>query len=144
MVQVFIAKSIILDNGFGVQYQWPDEGPRNGWHVRERIYATDVKSIDYDANGSLVVTSVRVVAMDEEIPQNYSYICYAYSLRTSKGFVEFYDANNKLLKRINEKWILVENLSRKTVGEFPHIRLRVERQNIKKMLVTKSAIIIEG
>ena len=144
MVQIFIAKNIILKNGYGVQYQWPDEGPRDGWHVRERIYANEVKSIEYDADGNLVVDSVRVEAMNEDIPQNYSYICYAYSLKTSRGFVEFYDANNKLLKKINEKWIIVEDLNRKTIGEFPQIRIRVERENIRKILVTKSAVIIEG
>jgi len=144
MVQIFIAKSIILKNGYAVQYQWPDEGPREGWHVRERIYATEVKSIEYDSNGNLIVDSVRIEALDEETPQNFSYLCYAYSLKTSRGFVEFYDATNKLLKKINEKWIIVENLNRKTIGEFPHIRLRVERENIKKILITKSAVIIEG
>jgi len=144
MVQIFIARNIILENGYGVQYQWPDEGPRAGWHVRERIYANEVNSIDYDTNGNLVVSSVKVVAVDEDVPQNYSYLCYAYSLKTSRGFVEFYDVNNKLLKRISEKWIIVENLSRKTIGEFPNIRLRVERQNVKKIVVTKSAVVIEG
>ena len=144
MVQIYLAKSIVLKNGYGVQYQWPDGGPRDIWHVRERIYSSDVKSINYDESGNLVVDSVKVESLQEEVPQDYSYITYAYSLQTSRGFVEFYDKNGKMLKRINERWILVEDINRTTIGEFPKIRLRIERDNVRKILVTKTAIIITG
>jgi hypothetical protein len=80
----------------------------------------------------------------ESPPSNFSYLVYAYSLMTSRGFVEFYDASNKPLGRINEKWIIAENLNRKTIGEYPNIRLRVERGDIAKIIVTKSAVIIQG
>lgn len=58
--------------------------------------------------------------------------------------MEFYDSNNKLLKAIREKWILVEDLTRKTVGEYPAIRLRVEREDIRKIVITKTAIVLRG
>lgn len=141
--QSFVARNIIMKNGYGAQYQWPD-GPNAIWHVRERVFAADVKTINYDEKGNLVVDSVRVEAVEDEIPQDYAYLTYAYSLKTSKGFVEFYSANNKLLWRINEKWIIVEDLNRKTLGEYPHIRIRVEKTDIRKIVATKTAIIIQG
>jgi len=142
-VRSFIAKNIILKNGYGTQYEWPEK-ERAFWHVRERLFAADVRSIDYDKEGNLIVESIRVEQREEEIPQNYSYVTYAYSLKTSKGFVEFYDANDRMLKRINEKWITVEDLTRRTIGEYPHIRIRAEKSDIRKILVTKTMIIIEG
>jgi hypothetical protein len=143
-VKMFLARDIVLKDGPGIQYEWPDKGPREFWHVRERFYANEVRSIGYDESGTLVVEFVKVEALDEEVPPSYSYLIYAYSLRTSRGFVEFYDSNNKLLKAIREKWILVEDLTRKTVGEYPAIRLRVEREDIRKIVITKSAIVLRG
>lgn len=143
-VKLFPAKNVILKDGAGIQYQWPDKGPREFWHIRERFYVNEVKSIGYDEDGVLVVEFLKVEAVDEEVPQDFSYLIYAYSLRTSRGFVEFYDSNNKVLKAIHEKWILVEDLTRRTVGEFPAIRLRVESKDIKKIVVTKTAIILRG
>ena len=144
MTKLFIAKRIVLKDGYGIQYQWADRGPRSFWHVRERIFARDVRSIAYDDGGTLVIESIRVEEPEEEIPPDYAYVCYAYSLRTSGGFLEFYDANNKQLKKVSEKWIIVEDLTRTTAGEYPNIRLRVERKDIKKIIITKTAVIIQG
>ena len=48
-VQTYLARNIILKNGYGAQYHWPDgRGQRDFWHVRERIFANDVKSINCD------------------------------------------------------------------------------------------------
>ena len=143
-VKLFLAKNITLKDGPGIQYQWPDKGPREFWHVRERFFVNEVRSIGYDEEGTLVVEFLKVETGGDGIPQNYSYLTYAYSLRTSRGFVEFYDSSNKLLKTVHEKWIFVEDLARKTVGEYPMIRLRVEREHVKEILMTKNAIIIRG
>jgi hypothetical protein len=83
MIKMYIAKNVILKNGSGVQYQWPDRGPRAFWHVRERIFANDVRSISYDNEGNLIVESVSVEAPDEDVPRDYSYVTYAYSLKTT-------------------------------------------------------------
>ena len=144
LTQSFVARNIIMRNGYGAQYQWSDQGPNGIWHVRERIFAGDVKTIEYDEKGSLVIDSVRVESVEDQIPDDYAYLTYAYSLKTSRGFVEFYNANNKPAWRINEKWIIVEDLNRKTIGEYPHIRIRVEKTDIRKITVTKTAIIIQG
>ena len=141
--QTYIARNIILKNGNGVQYQWADNRG-DFWHIRERIYAADVRSITYDKDGNLVVDSIDIEAPDELIPDNYAYLTYAYSLKTSRGFVEFFDKDGKLLRRINERWIIVEGLDRKTTGEYPRIRLRVERADVKKIVVTRTAAIITG
>ena len=143
-LQTYIAKNVILKDGYGVQYQWQNRGQHAFWHVRERIFASDVRSIGYDDRGNLVVESIRVESLDEEIPEDYAYLCYAFSLRTSRGFVEFYDCNSKLIKKINEKWIVVEDLTRKTIGEYPNIRFRVEREDVKKIIMTKTALILMG
>jgi hypothetical protein len=143
-VKLFLARKITLKDGPGIQYQWPDKGPREFWHVRERFFVNEVRSIGYDEDGTLVVEFVKVEAAKDEVPQNYSYLTYAYSLHTSRGFVEFYDSNDKLLKTIHEKWILVEDLTRVTTGEYPMIRLRAEREHVKEIVISKNAIIIRG
>ena len=143
-IQTYIAKNVILKDGYGVQYQWQNRGQHAFWHVRERIFASDVRSIEYDQSGNLVVESIPVEALEEETPANYSYLCYAFSLKTSRAFVEFYDMNHELLKKINEKWLVVEDVTRKTVGEYPNIRFRVEREDIKRIVVTKTALILMG
>ena len=140
---MYLAKGIILKDGYGVQYQWPDNRGEF-WHVRERIYAHDVRSINYDKDGTLVVDSLKIESVDEVMPDDYAYLTYAYSLKTSRGFVEFYDKNDKQIQRTNEKWIIVEGLDRKTVGDYPNIRLRVERENVRKIVTTKTAIVISG
>jgi len=142
--QSFVARNIIMRNGYGAQYQWPDPGPNGIWHVRERIFADDVKTIEYDEKGNLVVDSIRVESVEDQIPDDYAYLTYAYSLKTSRGFVEFYNANDKPVWRINEKWILVEDLNRKTIGEYPHIRIRIEKADVHRIIVTKTTIIIQG
>lgn len=143
LTQQYLTRNIILKNGNGIQYQWADNRG-DYWHIRERIYAADVRSVTYDKDGNLIVESIKVEAPDELVPENYAYLTYAYSLKTSKGYVEFFDKNGKLLRTINERWIVVEGLDRKTVGEYPHIRLRVERENVKKIIVTKTAAVISG
>jgi hypothetical protein len=143
-VQTYIAKNVILKDGYGTQYQWANRGPHAFWHVRERFFASDVKHINYDDSGNLVVESIRIESLSEEIPAGYSYLCYAFSRKTSRGFLEFFDADNRLLKRVNEMWIIVEDVTRKTIGEYPNIRIRVERESIRKIIFTKTAAIIMG
>ena len=144
LVNTYFASSIILRNGYGVQYQWPDRGPRPFWHVRERIFSEDVASITFDSTGNLIVAFAKPEVPDEQIPEDYTYITYAFSLKTARGFIEIYDSKDRLLKSIKNRWILVEDLTHKTVGEYPNIRLRVEREAIREILITKTAVILRG
>jgi len=61
-----------------------------------------VKTIEYDEKGNLV-DSIRVESVEDQISDGYTYLTYAYSLKTSRGFVWFYNASNNLVWRINEK-----------------------------------------
>lgn len=143
-VNLLLAHNVVLKNGPGVQYQWPNKAPREFWHIRERFFVNEVRSIGYDDDGTLVVEFVKVETSSEKVPEDYSYLTYAYSLRTSRGTVEFYDASGAMLKAIRERWIFVEDLTRKTTGVYPMIRLRVERDDIKSIIVTKTTIALLG
>jgi hypothetical protein len=144
VVKTFNARNLILIHGCGIQYQWINTGPNVSWHVRERLFAADVKSIRYEESGDLVLESARKEASDPSIPEDYSYLCYAFSLNTSRGFVEFYDERDALLHRIAEKWLVTEDLTRRTVGSYPGVRFRVERKDIKNIFVSKTTVILIG
>jgi hypothetical protein len=142
-VEWHYAKNIVLDHISSIQYQWPHPG-KNSWHVRERIFAENVKQIDYDEKGNLVIKFLPIFVHKESVPANYSYISYAFSLHTSKGFIDFYDENHKLVTTLSNKWIIVEDLKRRTIGEFPNIRLRVEKKDVKEIIITQTTAIIIG
>jgi len=144
LVEAYQATKILLKNGSGVQYQWPERGPDPMWHVRERIFSQDVHGIDYDEKGNLSIQFIPNHKFKEEIPENYDHLAYAYSLSTGKGFIEFCDSEDQILKRIDERWIVVENLSHETVGDYPNIRLVAKRKDIERIVVTDSCIVIEG
>jgi hypothetical protein len=42
------------------------------------------------------------------------------------------------------RWIIVEDLRRVTVGEFPKIRMKVEKEDVKEIVITKTTAIIIG
>jgi hypothetical protein len=133
-VQIFYANSIIIDRVPSIQYQWSETG-RIFWHVRD---------IEFDDEGNLVVHSLSIMMQKEKIPSSYSYLAYAFSLQTSKGFVEFYDKNNELLTTLTHKWIVIEDLERRTIGKYPNIRITAKKTDIKEIIATKSTIIIIG
>lgn len=111
MVKFHYARNVIVKNGCGVQYQWNNRGEPIFWHVRERFFSDEVKSISYDQKGNLIIEcSAHAPPPDEGLPSDYSYVAYAYSLKTSKGYIEFYDRRDKLIKTIRDRWILVEDL----------------------------------
>ena len=144
LIETFQAKAVLLKGGAGIQYQWPEKGGKQMWHVRERIFSQDVNKVEYDQNGTLVVEFKPRPKVDEEIPEDFESITYAYSLQTSRGFVEFRDKNDVVIKKISEKWIAVENLPRMTTGEYPNIRLMAKRADIVNVVVTNTCIVIVG
>jgi hypothetical protein len=144
VAEIFQAREILLTGGSAVQYQWPQIGLRPMWHVRERIFSREVGTIEYDEEGRLVVEHVTEVRAKEQVPETYESITYAYSISTARGILEFRDRDNTVVKRIDDRWIVVENLARKTIGEFPDIRLTVRREDIENILLTDTCVIIQG
>jgi hypothetical protein len=144
LVETYQSREIVLSSGTGIQYEWPQRGPRAIWHVRERIFPRDVKKVRYDEQGSLVVDHAIQSATDQTIPSSFATVTYAYSLTTGRGFVEFRDKDGVVTKKVDDKWIAVENLSHKTVGTFPNIRLTAKKEDIESILITNTCVVIVG
>ena len=115
------------------------------WHVRERISARDVTDIEYDdEKGTLVVQNTTGAAPGEQVPEDFDSITYAYSLTDARGFVEFRDGDGAVLKKIEDRWIAVENLTHRTVGTYPDIRLSAKKEDIRSITVTGTCVVIRG
>lgn len=134
--------AIRITNGFGVQVMWRDK-KIDTWHIRERIRSENVLGITVK-NEELEIIFKPQELNSDTIPDEFSYLTYAYSTKNGRGFVEFYDMENVLVKRLSDKWILVENLRHQTAGEYPNIRLKVLRGDIERTVVTRSCLIIIG
>ena len=80
----------------------------------------------------------------EEVPSEYDTVTYAYSLANAKGFIEFRDKENNVIKRIGDKSIAVEGLTHKTVGAFPNIRLSARKEDVANIIITRTTIVIQG
>lgn len=144
MPEMYQSRDIILKAGTGVQYHWPQRGPKPMWHIRERIFQRELKSVGYDERGNLVIEEAPDVREREGVPDDYASLTYAYSLSTARGFLEFRDATDKVIRRIDDKWIAVENLTHRTTGVYPNIRLRAERSDIGNVVVTDTCVVIQG
>ncbi len=152
----YMAKNVVVKRGRAAQYEWKDGQNRPFWHVRERFFADEVESIGVDPGGLRVTVHFKESPAKEgptEAPLDFSYILYAFHLYNKEivkgnkpplGFIEFYDATGKLLRTLNNIWILVEDVDRKSVGEYPKIRLRIERKDVERILLSRSAAIIQG
>ncbi|MDG6926067.1 MAG: hypothetical protein JRN09_05895 [Nitrososphaerota archaeon] len=148
----YFANTITMTRGSAAQYQWKDTQGRAFWHVRERFFASEVEGFSVDPSGSITVTFKPTPdAEAAAVPQDFAYLTYAYHLakkeenqKAPMGFVEFYSSNGDLLRRINNRWIIIEDVGRKTTGEYPKIRLRMERKDVKNIVVTRTAIILQG
>ena len=99
-----MGKRVVLKHGRAAQYEWKDEQGRAFWHVRERFFADEVENVGIDPSGDLltVVFKENRESTDEgSVPEDYSYILYAFHLtnkemakgnRPPLGFLEFYDS----------------------------------------------------
>src|ERR1700722_15819387 len=132
-VGTYFARSLSLAGGRAAQYQWKDAQGGPFWNVRERFFATEIEKFSIDPAGGTIKLNFRSEAMaedDKTAPSEFAYILYAFHLssrdggRAPMGFVEFYDSSGGLIRRINNRWIIIEGLFRQTSGEFPEIRLR--------------------
>lgn len=152
-VGTYFARSVDITGGWAAQYQWKDAKGAPFWHVRERFYATEIERLSIDPGGgtiTLVFKEEGAQAPEEKIPPDYSYILYAYHLsskdsgRAPMGFVDFYGSDGSHLGRVENRWIIVESLNRKTFGDYPGVRIRADRKDIGSVTLSSTAIIIKG
>ena len=152
----YMAKTVFFKSGDAIQYQWKDSKGRPFWHVRERFFPDEIEKIDIDTKGhdlTIIFKQRRGSASAEVVPKDYAYILYAFHLankegsaenRPPTGFVEFYGTDGRLISRFNNRWIAIEGANRKTVGDFPKIRVRVERNDVGNIILTDTVAIIQG
>jgi hypothetical protein len=154
-VGFYTAKNILMTGGCASQYEWKDMQGRPFWHVRERFLSSEVEGFQIDMKGNLLINFKKNrdgMDAEDRIPKNFSFLQYAYHL-TSKangnsldtapmGFVEFCSETGEVIGRLNNKWIVVEDVNRRTAGELPKIRIRVDRKDIGRIIATKSSVII--
>lgn len=151
-VGTYFANTVTLTGGRAAQYEWKDGQGGPFWHVRERFFAAEIEKFSIDPSGGTIKLNFREEDQEDDTaaPAGFAYLIYAYHLtskdggRAPMGFVDFYDSKGGLIQHVDNRWILVENLDRKTSGEFPHIRLRVEGEDVGRVIVTSTAIIIQG
>ena len=148
----YFARNITLYKGSAAQYEWKDTQGRTFWHVRERFFAREVEGFTISPSGNIMVTFRAGPNSDSgAVPEDFAYLTYAYHLsnrdeseRAPMGFVEFFNPKGDLLRRIENRWIIVEDASRRTTGAYPKIRIRMERKDVKNIIVTRSTIILQG
>lgn len=155
-VGTYMAKTITLKGGRAAQYQWKDIQGRAFWHVRERFFAEEIENIGIDPSGVRLTITFKEdggEAEDRAVPPEFSYLEYAFHLsnkelaignRAPMGFVEFFDTRGELVRRLNNRWIVIENIDRKSVGKYPKIRLRVEKKDVENIIATRTTIVIQG
>lgn len=145
-------RSVKVCGGTVAQYQWKDTDGRVFWHVRERFFARDVASIAETPDGEIRIefNGSREVGTSA-VPEHFEYIVYAYHLTdktadtaSPMGFLEFFGKDGQSLQRIDNKWIFLEAATHSTEGTYPKIRMRVERSDLKDVLVTSSCVILRG
>jgi hypothetical protein len=162
-VGTYMAKNVTLKHGNAAQYEWKDMQGRAFWHVRECFFADQIESIGIDPSGVNLTLHFKE---DEElplgtpkeppaqdVPVEFHHLHYAFHLsnkemavgnRAPLGFVEFFDISGSLVHVINNHWIVIEGIDRKTVGEYPKIRLRIERKDVARIITTATVVIIQG
>ena len=140
-----------VSGGWTAQYQWKDAKGAAFWHVRERFYATEIERLSIDpAAGVINLIFKEAEDSGERVPDDFAYLLYAYHLtskgrgRAPMGFVEFYGADGVPVGRVENRWIIVERVKRTTFGEYPGVRIRVEREDIGNITVTGTTIVIRG
>lgn len=155
-VGTYMAKNVSLKGGRAAQYEWKDAQGRAYWHVRERFFTHEIDTIGVDPSGAKLTVSFNDSTTEgdnEEAPKEFAYLLYAFHLfnkeavkgnRAPLGFVEFYGANGELIRRLNNRWIIVEDIDRKSVGEYPKIRLRIEGKDVERIITTRTALVIQG
>ncbi len=155
-VGTYMGKRMVMKRGRAVQYQWKDGQGRAFWHVRERFFADEIESVSIDPTGALltvVFKEGRERGEEGSVPEDYSYILYAFHLQNKEaaknnkaplGFLEFYNSADKMVGRLNNRWISIEDVDRKSVGEYPKIRLRIEKKDVQRIVTSRTFVAILG
>lgn len=151
-VGTYFANTVDISGGRAAQYQWKDAKGAPFWHVRERFYATQIDRLSVDPGGGVITLLFKEEEEEEvtEAPSEFEYLLYAYHLtskgsgRAPMGFVEFYGADGSPVGRIENRWIIIERLKRRTFGEYPGVRIRAERRDVGSITVTGTSVVIKG
>lgn len=150
-----IVRNIFIESGNAIQYQWKDAEGRPLWHIRERFFPDEIEDIDIDVKTHDMTIRFKEDPdiVQETVKEEFAYLLYAYHLaniegrsenRAPMGFLELYDSNGARIRRFNNRWIVVEGARRRTVGEFPAIRIRIDRKDVGKIIVTNTVLIVQG
>jgi hypothetical protein len=150
-ISQMMGKQIELRNTTTFQYEWPDnnlESKKDFWHIRQRTLSENVSKITMDSNDNIIVEGIsKKEAISEQpivIDDGAVALHMAYSLVNSKGFIELIDTDGKVIKTLKDKWLITENLTQKTIGTYPYIRLRSEKEDVYGMIVTGTTCVILG
>lgn len=152
-VGTYFARTVVISKGWAAQYQWKDSKGGPFWHVRERFYASEIERLSMDPGGGTLTIVFKEDEADEpevSIPTDFAYLLYAYHLtskevgRAPMGFVEFFAPDGSLLGRVENRWIIIEGVERRTSGEYPGVRIRVDRKDIGAITVSGTALIVKG
>ena len=150
------ARSIELRGGTTFQYGWPDNGQlpngelnaRNFWHVRQRILAEHVRGISVGMDDALVLDfkpgKAPTSEPPETLPEEVAAVEMAYSLADGKGFIDLVNADRSVVRTLKGRWIATENLNQRTVGNYPHIRLHSDRDEVHGFITTGTVCVIVG
>ena len=150
---VMYGSGVTVKGGEAKQFEWHEVGAQF-WHVRERIFAKDVESIEKTASksGSFLGAEGTIVIQYRErtkdgagIPDAWDYVDYAFDVGgDARGFAGFFDKDGKPVGVVKDRWILVEGVSRISVGEYPNIRLRLLRGEVTRTVLTDSVLVFCG
>lgn len=151
-VGTYFANSVNISGGRAAQYQWKDSKGALFWHVRERFYATEIEHLSMDPSAGVLTVVFKEEAEEAggSVPADFAYLLYAYHLsskgsgRAPMGFVEFYDANASPVGRAENRWIIIERVKRRTFGEYPNVRIRIDRKDIGAITMTGTALVVKG
>ncbi len=152
-VGTYFARTVVISKGWAAQYQWKDSKGGLFWHVRERFYASEIDRLSMDPSGGALTIAFKEDGADEpevSIPTDFAYLLYAYHLtskdlgRAPMGFVEFFSPDGSPLGRVENRWIIIEGVERRTSGEYPGVRIRVDKKDIGAITVSDTAIIVKG
>lgn len=153
---LLLGREITLKNCSSLQVSWRDPGqlpngqfnPTDFWHVRARILYEFVDRIELDRTGVLLVECRRAteppVEQPAPFPEGAVALEMAYSLSSSKGFVDVVDEHRKVLSTLKGRWLMTENLNMRTIGTYPGIRFRAEAKDVLGMVITGTTCTVVG
>jgi len=152
-VGTYFARTVNITRGRAAQYQWKDAKGAIFWHVRERFYATEIEKLAIDPANAVITIVFKAEETDgaeRMVPVGFAYLLYAYHLtsketgRAPMGFIDFYDASGSVVGRVDNRWIIIEGVDRKTTGEYPTVRIRIDGNDVGKIMVSQTAVVIQG